>query len=456
MMKNSIQKLGAFLAFALLLTATFCGVPVRAAQSEAVLLAAVPGADTVSLNGQSFRVQSYRIGGETYFKLRDFAALLNGTTAEFSVEWDSDTGSIRIRTETPYRANGSELALSSTAAEARVTAAPIYVDGNRAELTAYSVDRSTCIQLSQLADLIGFTIEVDAASDSAVIHNAPPENGEDPDGYVLTLLAGRSEAFLNGIAVALSAAPFVENGIFYIPLKDVTKLLGGTYSFDGQTATVTFRGDTTRYTVGSSSLTVNGETDQAKTPYYTFATDSREESAGIGFTPILSGGAVFLPDQFFGSRCPGNSVLNGLREYPESGMVILGGFEQEQGVREVKLLNRYDTLPASFRTRLRSEGVVGEVLNYNIEAYQGDGLDVYVMRRKAGTEDSERMDGRVCAIRADDPTYSTRRGLRVGNSVYRAWLLYGYDNLTYSFYYTESGGKVASMVFYTRYYGEGL
>ncbi len=38
-------------------------------------------------------------------------------------------------------------------------------------------------------------------------------------------------------------------------------------------------------------------------------------------------------------------------------------------------------------------------------------------------DDIERMDGRVYAIRVSDSSYSTRRSLKVGDSVYRARLL---------------------------------
>ena len=74
------------------------------------------------------------------------------------------------------------------------------------------------------------------------------------------------------------------------------------------------------------------------------------------------------------------------------------------------------------------------MLNYYIEMYLCEGTEVYVMRCPDGQEDVEGMNGKVAAIRLSGGTaYRTPRGLTVGDTAYRAWLLYGKCAFTSSF-----------------------
>ncbi len=68
---------------------------------------------TVLLDGKNVEFQTYALkdsaGGVTnYIKLRDMACYLNGTRAQFSVDWSAAQG-ISLTTGKPYTPNGSEL-----------------------------------------------------------------------------------------------------------------------------------------------------------------------------------------------------------------------------------------------------------------------------------------------------------------------------------------------------------
>ena len=68
---------------------------------------------TVLLDGKRVEFQTYALkdsaGGVTnYIKLRDMACYLNGTRAQFSVDWSAAQG-ISLTTGKPYTPNGSEL-----------------------------------------------------------------------------------------------------------------------------------------------------------------------------------------------------------------------------------------------------------------------------------------------------------------------------------------------------------
>ncbi len=456
-MKKSIKALNSILIVVVIFIMINCGLTALAVNNDETDFTASPVIYTVSLNAQEYKLQAYAINGEIYFKLRDMALILNGTTARFQVEWNSIEPSISITTQKAYSPTGSELILSGTDSTASFSVTAFYIDGNKANLTVYLIDGNTYLKPDDLAAAIGFSVSVDASTTKMVISNAQMENYEDENGYVLTLKANENEALLNGNAITLSAKPFIKNGILYIPLKDVTELLGGNYSFNNNVATVELFNVTTKYEVGSRSIVVNGETYKTADYRQGFEASGEKVATDDNFVPVIVNGIVFIPDQFTGWQCPYNSLLSGLREYPESKMIILGGFEQEQGINEVKLLSLYDSLSSDFRTKMKDNGIVSEVLNYNITEYSTYGLEVYVMRLKdSETNDIEGMDGRVCAIKVNNPSYSTRRGLKVGDSAYRAWLLYGYDNLSDSFFYKVRSGMIDSMVFYTRYYGSNF
>ena len=57
----------------------------------AASLTAYPATMTVMLDGKQVKPVGYNINGNNYYKLRDIALILNGTTAQFGVTWDKST-----------------------------------------------------------------------------------------------------------------------------------------------------------------------------------------------------------------------------------------------------------------------------------------------------------------------------------------------------------------------------
>lgn len=94
-----------------------------------------------------------------YFRLRDVASLLNGTTAQFEVEFD---GSIRLTTGAPYTPGGSELAAPFDGEMPyRTRSAPLLVNGEAVELDAIVLtDQNggdyTYYPILDLAQALGF------------------------------------------------------------------------------------------------------------------------------------------------------------------------------------------------------------------------------------------------------------------------------------------------------------
>ena len=282
------------------------------------------------------------------------------------------------------------------------------------------------------------------------------ESGGTYPEFVITLLNGSTKAVANGKDVELTAAPFIQGGSFYYPLADVAKMIGASFSQEGNTATVQISGITVEYTLGNPDVTVNGTTYRNNYHLLRFSEISGEDITNRTVAPTLVEGVFFVPYDLCPGGCP-NFGLNVVREAPESGMLILGGYADEWGTTEIHLYDIFDQLPNDTKSLFQSQGVIGTVLNYSIEAYIHQGTEVYVMRCLNGQEDIENMDGKIAAIRLSNGTQDqTPRGLAVGDTAYRAWLLYGKSGSANSFYYQIKDGYVDSIVFHTRYFGSSF
>lgn len=128
---------------------------------------AAPTNDRLTVDGRPAAPAAYKIDGSNCFKLRDLAMLLNGTAAQFSVDYD---GAVRIVTGQPYRPVGGELAGVPTAkAPASASRDPVYIDGVERQLTAYKIGGSNYFKLRDLGDALGFQVGYDSATGTASI-----------------------------------------------------------------------------------------------------------------------------------------------------------------------------------------------------------------------------------------------------------------------------------------------
>ncbi len=122
---------------------------------------------TVTVDGKAVEFQMYALkdanGNDTnYVKLRDVAATLNGTPAQFEVSWD---GAVNIVTGQPYTPNGSEMSTPFTGDRAyTVPTSETKVNGSAAALesivlTDDSGNGYTYYKIRDLGTALGFTVD---------------------------------------------------------------------------------------------------------------------------------------------------------------------------------------------------------------------------------------------------------------------------------------------------------
>ncbi len=130
--------------------------PVQPQQPAAETIAN-PTNDKLEVNGAAQNPTVYKIGGSNYFKIRDVAAVLNGTGKQFAVGYSG--GKVTVTSGQPYEATGKELAGAPAAAkEASPSNDAIVIDGVETSLTVYKIGGSNYFKLRDLGKALNFYV----------------------------------------------------------------------------------------------------------------------------------------------------------------------------------------------------------------------------------------------------------------------------------------------------------
>ncbi len=124
----------------------------------------------LAVDGVAVEIDHYNIDGSNYFKLRDLACLLRGTTNAFDVGYDSATRTITLTTGGVYAPLDTDMQLGTDqSATAVVSNQRVTVNGEEAALTAYNIGGSNFFMLRDLAPYLGFDVDYDSATRTALI-----------------------------------------------------------------------------------------------------------------------------------------------------------------------------------------------------------------------------------------------------------------------------------------------
>lgn len=126
----------------------------------------------VTVNGKTVAFQTYTIDDYTYFKLRDIAAAINGTSKQFQTFWDESTQSIQLIRRTPYTSTGSGAVGRYSDTAATTSTAKLYCDGTRRTVSAYNINDYTYYKLRDLAQLIDMGVTWNESTSTIGINTA--------------------------------------------------------------------------------------------------------------------------------------------------------------------------------------------------------------------------------------------------------------------------------------------
>lgn len=152
-----------------------------------LLVLALPGAalaagqcvaspQKVYVDGTERAFEVYNIDGSNYFKLRDIAAVLNGTASQFSVDWDAAHNRITVVTRAAYVPLGTELQTGAdNSASAVLSSQSLEIDGKTVSLAPYNIGGSNFFKLRELGAALGFGVAYDAEKNSVAVTSGAAE-----------------------------------------------------------------------------------------------------------------------------------------------------------------------------------------------------------------------------------------------------------------------------------------
>ena len=133
--------------------------------SAANTVTATPSTHTFSVDGEVKPMAAYVINGNNYLKLRDIAAVINGTPKQFEVGWDAGKNAINLTSNKAYTPNGSELTKGSGGAvTAQVSTAKVYKDSALANYAGYNIAGNNYYKLRDVAESFDIGVEWDGAT----------------------------------------------------------------------------------------------------------------------------------------------------------------------------------------------------------------------------------------------------------------------------------------------------
>lgn len=148
-MKKTISILGMMMAFII----------------SAFAVNASPTTHSIYVDGVKQNVGVYAINGNNYFKLRDIAAVVNGTSKQFEVSWDSSTNAISLTSNKEYTTVGGELgSIASGTQDAKPSTAIVYKDGAVVSYTGYNINNNNFYKLRDVAQSFNIGIKWDDAT----------------------------------------------------------------------------------------------------------------------------------------------------------------------------------------------------------------------------------------------------------------------------------------------------
>lgn len=130
---------------------------------------ASPNIAAVSMNGGQLSMQAYMADGNNYVRLRDFAAVLNGTGSQFGLSYDGATGTVIINSGAPYDGTNSGGSLEGGPVMSQLRQPVVRVDGQDYTIDAYLIGDLNYMKIRDLCDAIGCGIEWDQTTGQVVL-----------------------------------------------------------------------------------------------------------------------------------------------------------------------------------------------------------------------------------------------------------------------------------------------
>lgn len=130
---------------------------------------ASPNAATVSMSGAQLSLQAYLANGNNYVRLRDFAAILSGTSSQFGLTYDSTSGAVVINSGAPYEGTNSGGQITGGTVMSQLYQPTIYVDNAPYSIDSYLIAGLNYMKIRDLCAAIGCGIDYDSTTGQVIL-----------------------------------------------------------------------------------------------------------------------------------------------------------------------------------------------------------------------------------------------------------------------------------------------
>lgn len=141
-------------------------------ESSDIPVSVAPTSANVLVNGTKTAFEAYNIDGNNYFKLRDLAYAMSGSTKQFNV-WAEGEGSaltVMLKSETAYVPVGGEMSVSGAASANALRRVPkVSLAGQSVTLTTYNIGGYNYVKLRDVGAALDFGVGWDNASATIAI-----------------------------------------------------------------------------------------------------------------------------------------------------------------------------------------------------------------------------------------------------------------------------------------------
>ena len=204
-MKHRLLPLA--LAMSMLLA---CAAP-AAAQGTSAKEQIVATRQAIVRDGKLVTAEVYNIDGYNYFKLRDVAAMLNGTDAQFDIVVDEAARTANIVSGQGYTVTGGELTAGADQSSTCVKSSwKLQRNGVPVDINAYSIGGSNFFRLSELGKVIGFGVAYNQSTNTVSITSQGASLVFDENDYV------EETVMVDGVAVtsrSFKNVPYVSSPV---------------------------------------------------------------------------------------------------------------------------------------------------------------------------------------------------------------------------------------------------
>jgi len=132
----------------------------------------LPSSHRIVVDGTPRFFDAYNINGSNYYKLRDLAFTLSGTSKQFNTSWNPMTETINLETRTPYLSAGGEMIPGDgMQKEASMTTATLTLNGELSYAGAYNILGNNYYKLRDLGRLLDFSVEWDQDTATVTVNS---------------------------------------------------------------------------------------------------------------------------------------------------------------------------------------------------------------------------------------------------------------------------------------------